>query len=153
VSRRRCPRDVWLAEVYRTKRVGDRCVRVLLYMGTAVDADGRRLMDERGYFRQHWGDTAKALGITDLRRLSERWTEAVKAGLLVRAAGGRNGQVTMFLAQVTEPQVPGKLVPTPSRRYRVASHLPMPETRYLQRRRRAPQVPEFPGPYAHALLG
>jgi DNA-binding Lrp family transcriptional regulator len=128
-KRRRTVRDRWVAEVWSSRAIKDGC-RVLMLL-LAED------MTESGYAaavaREEW---AERLGIAP-RRVTERITEATKAGLLTKVGGGYNGQTARYAAQLPDMKVadiapPSKVadVPPPSaRRWRESRHLqPPPST-------------------------
>jgi hypothetical protein len=109
---RRSVRDVWHAEVLRTSLVRDACRVLLLHMATACDSQGRHLMTDTGRIRVPRERLAADLGINP-KRVTDRITEATRAGLLVKVGGGHNGQVSQYMAQpMGTGKVPGEPAPT-----------------------------------------
>lgn len=92
-------RDAWLEEVLRTARVKDACRVLLIYMATARDGQGRYFMTESGRIRVSRERLAAALDVNP-KRITDRITEATRAGLLIKVGGGYHGQVSQYLAQL-----------------------------------------------------
>jgi hypothetical protein len=106
-------RDIWHAEVLRTSLVRDACRVLLLHMATGRDSQGRPLMTETGRIRVPRERHAADLDVNP-KRITDRITEATRAGLLVKTGGGHNGQVSRYTAQLVERRkVP--LGPAPTR--------------------------------------
>jgi hypothetical protein len=109
---RRTVRDVWHAEVLRTPLVRDACRVLLLHLATVTDGQGRHLMTEAGRVKVPRERLAADLGINP-KRVTDRITEATRAGLLVKVGGGHNGQVSQYVAQpVGAGKVPAEPAPT-----------------------------------------
>ncbi|MGY1829003.1 hypothetical protein ACI8AA_01095 [Geodermatophilus sp. SYSU D01180] len=95
MARRTGVREKWYAEVLRTRLVGDACRVLLLHMAHE--------MTERGLVKIPRDKLAEALGVHP-KRITDRVTEATRAKLLIRVAGGYNGQVVTYQAQMPQPE-------------------------------------------------
>lgn len=91
---RRTVRDRWYAEIVRTRLVTGPC-RELLSLVAVMH------MDDRGYVKVPRDQIADELGITP-HRVTVLIGQATKAGLLVKVAGGYNGQTSKYAAQAVE---------------------------------------------------
>lgn len=91
---RRTVRDHWYAEVIRTRLVTGPC-RELLTLVAVMH------MDDRGHVKVPRDQLADELGISP-HRVTVLIGQATKAGLLVKVAGGYNGQTSKYVAQVIE---------------------------------------------------
>lgn len=89
---RRTVREAWYAAVIKTTLVNGACRELLSLMAV-------RHMTDRGYAKVPRKTLADELGIAE-HRVTVRIGEAVKAGLLVRVAGGINGQTVTYAAQL-----------------------------------------------------
>lgn len=92
MSARRNVRDRWYSEVVRTRLVSGSCRELLAYVAV-------KHMTELGHVKVPRAVLARALGIAE-HRVTVRMSEAVKAGLLARVAGGVNGQTVQYAAQL-----------------------------------------------------
>jgi hypothetical protein len=90
MSRRRDVRDRWFAEVVRTRLVSGSCRELMAYVAV-------KHMTELGHVKVPRATLAAALDIAE-HRVTVRMSEAVKAGLLHRSAGGVNGQTMQYTA-------------------------------------------------------
>lgn len=102
---RRTVRDRWYAEVIRTRLVSGSCREMLAYVAV-------RHMSEIGHVKVPRSELAKALDIAE-HRVTVRMSEAVKAGLLDRLAGGVNGQTVIYGARLPSVQGAGSRHPRP----------------------------------------
>ncbi len=91
---RRTVRDRWYAEVIRTRLVTGPCRELLSLMAVMH-------MDDRGQVAVPRDQLADELGISP-HRVTVLIGQATKAGLLVKVAGGFNGQTSRYVAQVVE---------------------------------------------------
>jgi hypothetical protein len=91
---RRTVRDRWYAEVIRTRLVTGPCRELLALIAVMH-------MDDRGYAKVPRDQLADELGIS-AHRVTVLIGQATKAGLLVKVAGGFNGQTSKYAAQVVE---------------------------------------------------
>jgi hypothetical protein len=103
VSGRKTVRDRWYAQVVKTKAINGACRLLLMHVAAChMDETGRiGHMDETtGRFRgvRH-EQLAEELGWGKRQRVSERYGEAIKAGLLKRSNGGYNGCPTVYDAK------------------------------------------------------
>jgi hypothetical protein len=137
MSRRRDVRDRWQEEVLRTRLIKDSCRVLLLYMATAKDSQGRHLMTEVGYIRRSREQLAAALGLKP-QRITDRISEATRAGLLVRVAGGVNGQTAQYAANF--PPGPGVASRHPQAGVEVSAE-PVPGTGVQVSAEPVPEVP------------
>jgi hypothetical protein len=96
--RRPSVRERWYREVIRTRLVKGACRELLAHLAVVH-------MTERGYVKVPREALARELDIP-LNRVTDRIAKAVKAGLLVKDGGGRNGQVARYHAQLVDTQVP-----------------------------------------------
>lgn len=102
---RRTIRQAWLDEILRSPLIGDSCRVLLLYMATVttVTTKGGHPMTDTGRIKVSREEMADALGVKP-NRITNRITEATRAGLLRKVAGGHNGQTAVYLAQVQGPR-------------------------------------------------
>ncbi len=91
---RRTVRDRWYAEVVRTRLVTGPCRELLSLMAVMH-------MEDRGYVKVPRDQLADELGISP-HRVTVLIGQATRAGLLVKVAGGHNGQTSKYAAQVIE---------------------------------------------------
>ncbi len=103
MSGRKTVRDRWYAQVVKTKAINGACRLLLMHVAAChMDETGRiGHMDETtGRFRgvRH-EQLAEELGWGKRQRVSERYGEAIKAGLLKRSNGGYNGCPTVYDAK------------------------------------------------------
>ena len=91
---RRTVRDRWYAEVIRTRLVTGPCRELLALMAVMH-------MDDRGHVKVPRDQLADELGIS-AHRVTVLIGQATKAGLLIKVAGGFNGQTSKYAAQVVE---------------------------------------------------
>jgi hypothetical protein len=103
VSGRKTVRDRWYAQIVKTKAINGACRLLLMHVAAChMDETGRiGHMDETtGRFRgvRH-EQLAEELGWGKRQRVSERYGEAIKAGLLKRSNGGYNGCPTVYDAK------------------------------------------------------
>jgi len=125
VSGRKTVRDRWYAQVVKTKAINGACRTLLMHVAAChMDETGRiGHMDETtGRFRgvRH-EQLAEELGWGKRQRVSERYGEAIKAGLLKRSNGGYNGCPTVYDAKLrpdegTQSLGPFRPVKVPSHR-------------------------------------
>ncbi|MCU1613517.1 MAG: hypothetical protein JWO98_1057 [Frankiales bacterium] len=103
---RRTVREAWLSEILRSPLIGDACRVLLLHMATVstVSTRGGHPMTDTGRIKVAREELAEALGVKP-NRITNRITEATRAGLLRKVGGGHNGQTAIYAAQV---QGPGK---------------------------------------------
>ncbi len=103
-------------------------------------------MDEHGRVRHRRDDLADECGLANARRVSDRIKEARDRGFLTARAGGVNGQVVQYYAEL-----PGSQRQGPSTGGR-GGGLQGPSNRDPQTAQEAVQGPRDRDPYAHALL-
>lgn len=98
-------REAWLAEILRSPLIGDACRVLLLYMATVtvVTTKGGHPMTDSGRIKVSREEMADALGVKP-NRITNRITEATRAGLLRKVAGGHNGQIAVYAAQIQGPR-------------------------------------------------
>jgi hypothetical protein len=82
-------RDRWRLEVYRSGRIGDACRVLLIYLADNMTDSGSVSIPREVI--------AKALEVHP-RRVTDRITEAVRAGLLQKAGGGWKGMTAQYVA-------------------------------------------------------
>ncbi len=101
MSRRIDVRDAWRSDVLRSALIGDACRVLLLHMATmtTVTTKGDHPMTDTGRIKVSRDELAEALGVKP-NRITNRITEATRAGLLRKVAGGHNGQTAIYAAQV-----------------------------------------------------
>ncbi len=102
---RRSVRDAWRDDVLRSALIGDACRVLLLHMATvtSVTTKGGHPMTDTGRIKVSRDELAEALGVKP-NRITNRITEATRAGLLRKVAGGHNGQTAVYAAQVQGPR-------------------------------------------------
>lgn len=91
---RRTVRDRWYAEIIRTRLVTGPCRELLALIAVMH-------MDDRGHVKVPRDQLADELAIS-AHRVTVLIGQATKAGLLVKVAGGYNGQTSRYAAQVVE---------------------------------------------------
>lgn len=96
-------RERWRAEVYRTHLVGEACRVLLLLLAEH--------MDDRGYVRVPREQLARTLDVKP-QRVTDRISEATRAGFLVRLGGGHNARTAQYAANFPPRLVPAGPIPT-----------------------------------------
>ena len=102
---RRTIREAWRAEVLRSSLIGDACRVLLLHMATvtSVTTKGGYPMTDTGRIKVSRDELAESLGVKP-NRITNRITEATRAGLLRKVGGGHNGQTAIYAAQIQGPR-------------------------------------------------
>jgi hypothetical protein len=102
---RRTVRDAWVAEILRSPLIKDACRVLLLHMATVqtVATKGGHPMTDTGRIKVSREELADALGVKP-QRITDRITAATRAGLLRKVAGGHNGQIAVYAAQLQGPR-------------------------------------------------
>lgn len=96
MTRRKDVRERWYRAVIRTRLVSGSCRELLAHIAAMH-------MTDLGHVKVPRADLAAALDIAE-HRVTVRIGEAVKAGLLVRTAGGKNGQTMQYAASFPSGQ-------------------------------------------------
>lgn len=102
MSARQTVRDRWVAAVLASDL--NNSTKVVLWALS-------RSMTEEGRAKRRRDDLADDCGQLNPRRISDRIKEARDAGFLVAAAGGSNGQVVQYFAQLPSGPKPSTRVP------------------------------------------
>ncbi|MCF6507378.1 hypothetical protein E9549_08150 [Blastococcus sp. MG754426] len=105
MSRRQNVRDRWYRLVIRHHGVSGSCRELLAYIAVCH-------MTDLGHVKVPRAELAKALDIAE-HRVTVRIGEAVKAGLLTRVAGGKNGQTMQYAASFPSGQGAASRHPRP----------------------------------------
>lgn len=106
MSRRQNVRDRWYRVVIRHHAISGSCRELLAHIAVCH-------MSDLGHVNVPRADLAKALDIAE-QRVTVRIGEAVKAGLLTRIAGGKNGQTMQYAASFPTGQGVASRHPRPA---------------------------------------
>ncbi|MGY1730146.1 hypothetical protein ACI798_01400 [Geodermatophilus sp. SYSU D01045] len=105
MTRRLTVRDRWYRTVIRCHEVSGSCRELLAHMAVCH-------MTDLGHVKVPRAELAAALDIAE-QRVTVRIGEAVKAGLLARTGGGKNGQTMQYAASFPSGQGAASRHPRP----------------------------------------